>query len=210
MDAYRDVRDHMAEACFHAIYGSPLVQAMVGLRASDASARRRPGKDPAHVAAVARRVEELKADIPKGGPREAILRALLYIRMPEGLVDERGFNLLRRAREEAGEGLTLGEFKRMVREQFFMLLLDERRAVEAIPAMLAKDRELASRMAANLLRMIDVVGLRSNLAKARLDEIEELIEGSSRSEGSTTARREKRPVNSVGAAKSHAGAGPKH
>ena len=73
-----------------------------------------------------------------------MIRALLYIRMPEGVVDERGFNLLRRMREETGKGLTLAEFKKLLREQFFMLLLDERRAVEAIPAMLAKDPELAS------------------------------------------------------------------
>jgi hypothetical protein len=193
LDAYRDVRDHMAEAWFHAIYGSPLLQAMLGLRASDASVRRRPGKDPAHAAAVARRIQELKADIAKGGPREAVLRALLYIRMPEGAVDERGFNLLHRAREEAGEGLTLGEFKRLVREQFLMLLLDNDRAVEAIPRMLAQDHELASRMAVNLRRIIDVVGLRSSLAKARLAEIEEIIEGS------TGTRHAKRAVTRVSA-----------
>ena len=53
LDAYRDVRDHTSEALFHAIYGSPLVQALVGLKASDASPRRRPGKDAAHLALVA-------------------------------------------------------------------------------------------------------------------------------------------------------------
>ncbi len=89
---------------------------------------------------VARRIDELRRTTSaKGGPREAVIRALLYIRMPEGVVDERGFNLLRRMREEAGRGLTLGEFKQLLREQFFMLLLDERRAVEAIPDMLAQD-----------------------------------------------------------------------
>jgi hypothetical protein len=92
---------------------------------------------------VAQRIDELKDDIAKGGPREAVLRALLYIRMPEGLVDERGFNFLRRMREEAAEGLTLSAFKKLLREQFSMLLLDERRAVEAIPAMLGKDPDLA-------------------------------------------------------------------
>ncbi len=204
LDAYRDVRDHMTEAWFHALYGSPLLHAMVGLGASDRSVRRRPGKDPAHAAAVARRIQELRSAIAEGGPREAVLRALLYIRMPEGLVDERGFNLLRRAREEAGDGLTLGEFKQLMREQFLTLLLDERRAVEAIPAMLAKDRDLASRMATNLRRMIDVVGLHTGLAKARLAEIEELIEGS------RSARYEKRAVTGVGAAKSQAAASPKH
>ena len=187
LDAYRDVRDHLVEAWFHAIYGSPLMQAMVGLRASDASARRSPGKDPAHVAAVARRIEKLRSDIPKGGVREAILRAALYIRMPEGVVDERGFNLLRRLREEAGEGLTLAEFKQMVREQFLLLQLDERRAVETIPSMLAKDRELASRMAPMLIRLIEVVGLRNDLEEARFAEVQELM-GSGRRIGRLRTR----------------------
>ena len=76
---------------------------------------------------------------PQGGPREAVIRALFYIRMPDGVVDERGFNLLRRMREEAGKGLTLRPSKDLVREQFLMLVLDERRAVDAIPSMLVKN-----------------------------------------------------------------------
>jgi hypothetical protein len=141
LDDWRDARDHWLEACFYGFYGSPLVQAMVGLGVPNANAHRRPGKDPAHAAAVARRIEELKADIAKGGPREAILRALLYVRMPEGLVDERSFNLLRRARAEAGEGLAIGEFKRLVREQFFMLLLDREAALAAIPKLLPDSKD---------------------------------------------------------------------
>ena len=139
LDAYRDVRDQTSEALFHAIYGSPLVQALVGLKASDTRSRQRPGKDAAHQALVAQRIQELKDQIPEGGPREAVIRALLYIRMPDGVVDERGFNLLRRMREEAGKGLTLMAFKDLVREQFSMLLLDERRAVDAIPSMLDQE-----------------------------------------------------------------------
>ena len=176
LDAYRDVRDHMFEFWFDAIYGSALVQAMTGLKASNERPRRRPGSDAAHVALVAQRTNELRAGIPKGGPREAALRALLYIRMPEELVDERSFNLLRRMREETGKGITLGAFKKMVREQFLMLLLDERRAVEAIPAMLARDPELASRMIDNARRLLGEVGLRSKAAKGRLAEIDSAFE----------------------------------
>ena len=111
LDAYRDVRDNTSEALFHAIYGSPLLQALVGLKASDENPRRRPGKDAAHMALVAQRIKELKEQIPDGGPREAVIRALLYIRMPDGVADERGFNLLRRMREETGKGLTLDGFQ---------------------------------------------------------------------------------------------------
>jgi pimeloyl-ACP methyl ester carboxylesterase len=175
LDGYRDVRDHTCEALFHVVYGSPLVQAMVGLKASDHSPRRRPGDEPVHKAFVAQRVQELTSAIAEGGPREAALRALLYVRQPEGAVDERGFNLLRRMRDEAG-GLTLAEFKELVREQFFMLLLDQRRAVNAIPAMLARDPKSASRMAGMLHRVIDAVGLRTELERARLAEVERFFE----------------------------------
>jgi hypothetical protein len=175
LDAYRDVRDRASEAWFHAVYGAPFVQAMVGLKASEDSPRRRPGDDPVHRAFVAQRIEELTKAIAEGGPREAAIRALLYIRMPEGAVDERGFNLLRRMRGEAGGGLTLDAFKKLVREQFFMLLLDERRAVNAIPAMLARDPRSASRMAGMLHRVVDAVGLRTDLERARLAEVERLF-----------------------------------
>ena len=114
LNAYRDVREHTSEALFHAVYGSPLLQALVGLQASHASPRQRPGKDAAHRALVARRIDELRQAITQGGPREAMIRALLYVRMPDGAVDERGFNLLRRMREETGRGLTLSAFKKVV------------------------------------------------------------------------------------------------
>ena len=42
--------------------------------------------------------------------------------------------------------------------------------------MLATDPDLASRMAGNLQRLIDAVGIRSKTAKARLAEIEAIFE----------------------------------
>jgi pimeloyl-ACP methyl ester carboxylesterase len=210
LNGYRDLRDIASEALFHAIYGSPLVQALVGLKASDGIPRRRPGKDAAHAALVAQRIEELRGGIREGGPREALIRALLYIRMPDGVADERGFNLLRRMRDEAGRGLTLHAFKKLVRDQFFMLLLEERRAVEAIADMLATDPDLASRMAGNLQRLIDAVGIRSKTAKARLAEIEAIFEGSGQREASRISGREEAHPGTVRAARSHAAKSPKH
>jgi hypothetical protein len=159
LNVYRDMRDQAYEAWFNA------------------SPRRRPGTDAAHRALVAQHMEELRAGITKGGPREAVLRALLYVRMPEGAVDERSFNLLRRMREEAGKSISLATFKQILRQQFFMLLLDERRAVEAIPAMLARDPELAARMTSNARRLIEVVGVSNKESKARLAEVKALFEG---------------------------------
>jgi hypothetical protein len=144
--------------------------------------RERPGEDAPRRALVSQRIAELKHAIPQGGPREALLRALLYIRMPDGVVDERGFNLLRRMREEAGKGLTLADFKKVVREQFLMLLVDERACIEAIPSMISRDPKLAARLSRSLHDVIDVVGVSGQQAKARLAEIEALLEAGAMNE----------------------------
>ena len=175
LNIYRDTRDQWFETLFHSVYGSTALQALVGLKGSDQTPRRRPGTDSTYRAFVAQKVEDLRNRTSEGGPREAAIRAALYIRMTEGVADERGFRLLQRLREEAGSGLSLADFKKTVREQFFTLLLDEQRAVEAIPDMLAKDPELATRMASVLGRLFEVVGVESTEGKARLREAEKLF-----------------------------------
>jgi hypothetical protein len=175
LNTYRDMRDEASEALFNSVYGTPMLQAMAGLKASEGPLRRRPGVDAAYRTFVASRIAELKRNIDEGGPREAAVRAALYIRLPEGVADERGFRLLQRLQEEAGSELSLAEFETLVRDQFFSLLLDEPRAVKAIPGMLAKDSELASRMARALGRLIEVVGVESPSGKARLREMERLF-----------------------------------
>lgn len=173
LEAYRKMRDDASEAIFHLVYGSPLLQAFVGLGPSDVDWR--TSKDPAHLSRVAERVEELRDQIDEGGAREAIIRALIYVRMPEGVVDERGFNFLQRVRDEAGSGLKLAEFKRILREQYFMLLIDEARAVAAIGGMLTAEPRLASRLKAVFSHLIDAVGVNTELAKTRLAEIEAIF-----------------------------------
>jgi hypothetical protein len=176
LKSYGDMRDRALETMFHAVYGSPLLQALVGLKASEASPRHRPGVDAVYRAFVQQRIDELTRQIARGGPREAAIRALLYIRMPEGVADERGFRLLEHMREHAGSGLSLADFKTVVRDQFFMLLLDERRAIEAMPAMLDADLELAQRMATTLRKLVDVLGIESKLGKSRLAEMTAMFE----------------------------------
>jgi hypothetical protein len=206
LDTYRDVRDRASEILFHAVYGSPLVQALVGLKASDATPKRGPGNGAAHVALVDQRIDELRKQITEGGPREAVIRALLYIRTPDGVADERGFNLLRQMREQTGKGMDLAAFKRALRDQFFMLSLDEKGAVDAIPSMLDKDPDLAFRMADRLRQLIDVVSPRSPEAKARVGEMKALFDQFKAREASKDSDRKIEPERSGHA---HA-AGSKH
>jgi hypothetical protein len=71
--------------------------------------------------------------------------------------------------------MSLKDFKQVMREQFFMLLIDERAALEAIPSMLEKDPEGAADMDKKLHRILDVVGLQAPTAKSRLKEMETLF-----------------------------------
>jgi hypothetical protein len=63
------------------------------------------------------------------------------------MVDERSLEALRNVRRnDTGARLTLTEFKMLVREQFFMLLLDQEGALAAIPKLLpdnASERQAA-------------------------------------------------------------------
>ena len=84
-----------------------------------------------------RRISELKSRVSEGGLREAAIRGLLYVGSARGMVDERSLEALRSVRRnDAGARLTLAEFKMLVREQFFMLLLDQEGALAAIPKLL--------------------------------------------------------------------------
>ena len=174
LDAYRDLRDQTYEAIFHAIYGAPQVQALLGLKASDESPRRWPGLEPEECVFIERRIAELKARIPEGGLREAGIRAMLYIGLKDAFADGRDFAVIRRLRKEHG-GLPLSEFKQKLREQFFMLLLDEENAVRAIPAMLPEDREQREQVYAMVQEIMLAAGEPSEERRRRLDRVAELF-----------------------------------
>jgi len=171
LKAYGDVRDWMAEQIFLSVYGNPLIQALVGLAATDAPPRRRPGKELEHLGLVAQRIEQLKAQIGEGGGREAAIRAMLYIGLPDGTADERSFAVVRQIREESGNGMPLSKFKTALRQQFLMLLLDEEHAIAAIPDMVRRDPRTAQRILPALQRVVAARGSLSPEGKRRFDRI---------------------------------------
>jgi hypothetical protein len=90
---------------------------------------------------------------PPPGVREAAIRSLVYIGMAGPGVDERAFNELRQMGAEHG-GITLQEFKQLLREQFFALLLDRNAALAAIPSMLPADTAARGRMLETIRRSV--------------------------------------------------------
>ena len=174
LDGYRQVHEHAVEQFFLAVYGSPLLQAMVGLGASDEPPRRRPGDDPERSAFVQQRIAEIKARVGEGGAREAAIRALVYVGMAGAGVDERAFNELRQIRAE-NAGVPLQAFKQTLREQYFTLLLDPEGALAAIPRMLPDDPTLRTRLAEALRRTVEAAGPATGERAQRLAQIEKMI-----------------------------------
>jgi pimeloyl-ACP methyl ester carboxylesterase len=174
LDAWRDLRDRSVEQMFLAIYSMPVLQALVGIRASDESPRRQPGIEPERIAFIRERIREIKARIAEGGLREATIRGGVYIGMAGPDVDERAFNQLRRMRAEHGD-LTLDEFKRMLREQFFALIVDPDGALAAIPKMVAADASARTEALATIRAVVLATGELTDERAKRLARIESLL-----------------------------------
>jgi hypothetical protein len=138
LDAWRDAVEALSERTFFTVYGSPALQAAVGVDPRSQQAPRRAPKSALHRELIEKRITELKSRMTIGGSREAIIRALLFAGMGRAAVDERGFAAVQRIRR-AYSDVPLSTFKATVREQFFMLVLDPEAALAAIPAMLPDD-----------------------------------------------------------------------
>ena len=99
LDAWRETTEKFSESMFLAIYGSPVLQAAVGVN-TEATRPRRPGKSLMHRELMEKRIAELKSQIDKGGLAECCIRGLLYAGAPRGGVDERAVEALRRIRHD--------------------------------------------------------------------------------------------------------------
>jgi len=138
LDGWRDFVEAAAERTFLSVYGSPALQAAVGVDPSDTRPQRKPAKNRLYQELIEKRMNELKSHIPAGGLQEAVIRALIYVNLGRGSVDERGFETVRRLRSRCGD-MPLSEFKTLVRDQFAMLLIDEKAALAALPSLLPAD-----------------------------------------------------------------------
>jgi hypothetical protein len=170
----------MAEHTFLAIYGSPALQAACGID-SDNSQRslRKASKSPLHQQLVEKRIAELRSEIKTGGLRECMVRAALYVGMARQSVDERAFETIRRMRLASTDyqKLTLAQFKQLVREQFFMLLIDQEATLAAIPSLLPADAEARRTALAAVQEVASASGNLTGEAAERMKRIVSLFDG---------------------------------
>ena len=175
LDAWRDASETVAERTFLTVYGSPTLQAAAGIDPDSTRPLRRAGKNPLHSELLQKRIAELKSRIPAGGLREAVIRGLLYAAMPRAAIDERGFEAVRRLRQ-AHPDISLSEFKGLVREQFYMLLIDTEAALAVIPSMLPADAKTRRKGFELIKEVMSARGELSAEDKERLLRVARLFE----------------------------------
>ncbi|MBW9117632.1 DUF3141 domain-containing protein [Rhizobium cauense] len=178
LDAWREGVEALSEATFLAVYGSPLLQSVVGIDPSDARPHRRASKTGLHRQVLKTKIDELRAQIGSGGLREGLARSLLYVAMASGAADERGFAAIRRMRsaENGMPAMTLAEFKALIRDQFLMLVIDEEAAVNAIPRLLPAEEGARREALSSLQKVLSVRGPLSEEADRRWQRIIELFD----------------------------------
>ena len=178
LQSYGEFRDTMTEMMFLSTYGSPLLQSLVGLGAQQTAAPpHHIERDLARETAEARMQAELEHRFEEGHVAEAVLRALIYIRLPEGRVDERGFAMLKliRASQPPSKRISLPRFKEMMREQFLLVCLDEERGVTTLPRLLGADAVEHDAALEILHRVLAATGGMSEEGRRRLARIETLF-----------------------------------
>jgi hypothetical protein len=179
LEMWGKARDAATEAFFFTTYGSPFLQAMVGLRADDTSVGRRIGRDVAREVAANEAAAHLEQQIDQGGLIEAAVRALIYVRLPEGKVDERGFAALKQISAElpAAKRVGVARFKEIVKEQYLLLLLDAERAIAALPKLLPGNRRQCEEALAFVRRVLAARGALPEEGRRRLERIEAMFTG---------------------------------
>jgi hypothetical protein len=174
LDGWRDAVEAASERTFMTVYNSPTLQAGVGVDPRSTRPFRHAAKSELHHELIERRIAELKSHIRLGGLREAVIRALIFAGMGRAAVDERGFEMVRRIRQQFSD-VPLAAFKAIVREQFSMLLIDTNAALAAIPSMLPDDLETRSKAFGLISGVLSARGEYSAEDRSRIERVGELL-----------------------------------
>jgi hypothetical protein len=179
LKAWGQARDAWQEAFFLNLYGSPLLQASVGLGAAQPRAGRRIERDLMREAAAARAAAALETRFEAGGPVAAGIRALIYIRAARRSVDERGFAVLRAVGEGLPPALRVGReaLKALFAEQTLLLQRDEARALATLPRLLPPPGAEREALLEAIRTILAARGALLEDERRRLARIEALFEG---------------------------------
>lgn len=177
LKAYGEIRDFWSEQIFLGVYGSPVLQAMVGLRADPHVDEQRAVRDVAHELSALELKADLERDIGKGDLMDAVLRAALYVAHAGQGVDERALTILKEIGADIPKQMKMGHdrFKAALRKQFLTLRLDEERAMASLPALLPSD-EAARGRGLEALKALFASRDRTAIEKERMHRVTVIFE----------------------------------
>ncbi len=174
LNLFRDVRDDVVERTFHAVYGSPLLQAACGISNNDGPPRPRPGLLPSVLAAFEEEKRRLRGRIAEGNALDAAARVLVYIGKAQHRIEESTFEALRKLLLAHPE-VSPVDFKIAVREQWAILAVDERAAIEALPRLLPADATARRAFSDLLQATVAATGKLNADGQRRLSEVKHLL-----------------------------------
>jgi len=172
LDAYRVGRDQLAEQMFFGFYGSPFIQALLGInRASEV--RPPPGISTDMIATRKALTETYAAKLQTGGFNEALVRSVLYVIEADRSLGQGSAFALNAARRSQMH-LSLSEFKTQVRDQFYVLQFDRERAVQALAFMLPT-MDLREALVKQVRAIVGAVDPLSAAADVFLDRLSQIL-----------------------------------
>lgn len=175
LDLFRDARDRAMEQTFFGIFGSPQVQGLLGLNDGE-KVRELPAVSPQALEERRQKAERIASLVHAGGFNEALIRSVLYVLSAERVLDERAAEALNIARKNLMD-LSVEDFKSMVREQFFMILLDEHqdKAIDALSD-LVTDKDQRQKLLNEVVSIASAQGALSPAAAQRTQKIAQILD----------------------------------
>jgi len=171
LDAWRISRDQASEQIFFGFYGSPVVQALLGINEND-NARPIPEVLNKQDIDKQKNAAVLAHKLRHGTFDEALTRAVLYVSTAEIVIEQRTALAFNVARKQLMK-LSLDEFKAMVREQFQILQEEHEQAIEAIVDLIP-NIEIRESMTEQVEKIVSVIGVLTPLQQERLDRLKSL------------------------------------
>ncbi len=154
LNGYRDVRDDLYRNIFKAMYGPLGLAPLFPARKAVAMAE----ENEAQEAAIHAEIERLRNEMDKGGFDEALIRLIIASMIHIGAIDYRSRLIAKQLEKRHQKEEIRPEIARkMIWEQYFMLLIEEDRALASLAKLLPtkEEREAAVKLTMEVMMISD-------------------------------------------------------
>jgi len=138
LDTYRELRDDIYRNIFKAMYGPLGFASLFPGKKAQVLEQENAERE----AAIHSKIEELKGRMDRGGFNEALIRLVMAAMIHIGMIDYRSSLIAKRLEEQHPEDkISNAEWREMIQDQYFMLIIDEDRAIASLAKLLPTKAE---------------------------------------------------------------------